>query len=127
VSAQRARADIFSLGLEILDRERDRYLVRAWLRAPGVTAGVGTVLSKDELEDLLAQVERQYADLQSPVKWEGRASPSIRLSWRLDQRGHVAGRIELQDRAEGWATVVRIRGDQSYLPRVALGLRLLLR
>jgi hypothetical protein len=127
VSPQRRRADIFHLGLEILDREGERFLVRAHLRAPGVTAGVGTVLAKDEIEDLLAQVERQYADFQSPVKWETRASPTIRLSWRLDQRGHVAGRIELQDRAEGWVAAVRIRGDQSYLPRVALGLRLLLR
>jgi hypothetical protein len=123
----RPRAEIFSLALEIVDRVEDRFLVRAHLRAPGVTAGVGTVLSRDEMEALLTQVERQYQDFHAAVKWESRASPSVRVSWRLDHRGHVIGRVELQDRAEGWVAAVRIRGDQSYLPRVALGLRLLVR
>jgi hypothetical protein len=88
---------------------------------------VGTVLGRDEIEDLVAQVERQYADFGAPVLWQSRASPTVAASWRLDPKGHLEGRAEVRDRAEGWAATSRIRADQSWLPRVALGLRLLLR
>ena len=127
MSPRRPTVEIFGCSLEILDREGDRFLVRARLRAPGLAAGSGTVVQRAELEDLLAQVERQYADLDGPVSWETEASPTVKVGWRIDGKGHLVGRTELRDRAEGWAATVRIRADQSYLPRVALGLRLLLR
>lgn len=121
------RAEIFALTVQLIDREADRYLVRAHLRGPGLSAHVGTVITTPEWKDLLGQVERQYADFSTAVRWQNRASPQIRLAWRLDGRGHLEGRVELRDPAEGWIARVEIKGDQSYLPRVALGLRLLLR
>lgn len=127
MSPSRPRVEIFGCVLEVLDREGDRFLVRARLKAPGLAGGAGTVVHRQELEDLLDQVERQYADLDGVVSWETGASPTVRVGWRIDKRGHLVGRAELRDRAEGWAATVRIRADQSYLPRVALGLRLLLR
>jgi hypothetical protein len=122
-----SRVDVFALTLQVVDREGSRLHVRAMLRGPGLSATVGTVVGRDELRALLEQLERQYADFKVPVRWETRASPSVHLSWRLDPAGHLDGRAEIRDRSEGWAASVRLRGDQSYLPRVALGLRLLVR
>ena len=72
------------------------------------------------------RASRQY-DLTRRVAWETRATPTLRLLWRIDSSGHVDGKTEMRDRAEGWSVSVRLRGDQSYLPRIALGLRLLAR
>ena len=121
------RVDVFALGLQVLSREEDRYQVRATLQGAGLKAAVATWIGRDEADDLLVQVERQHDDLTRRVAWETRATPTIRLQWRMDGSGHVDGKAEMRDRAEGWSVAVRLKGDQSYLPRIALGLRLLAR
>jgi hypothetical protein len=127
VKSEYGRVEIFALTLQLVRREDERLHVRASLQAGGLVVGVGTLLGRDEVHALLDQVERQYGDFKLPVAWETRASPTLRLMWRLDASGHLEGQVEVRDRAEGWAATVRLKGDQSYLPRIALGLRLLLR
>jgi hypothetical protein len=121
------RLDVFALRLEVLALEDDRFPVRATLQGAGLQATVATWIGRDEADDLLVQVERQHDDLTRRVAWETRATPTIRLQWRMDGSGHVDGKAEMRDRAEGWSVSVRLKGDQSYLPRIALGLRLLSR
>jgi hypothetical protein len=79
-----------------------------------------------ELGDLLAQIERQYRDFSQRVRW-GNAEGTLSLEWRVDPLGHVDGRLHLASPASGWGADAPIRGDQSYLPQIALGLRLRLR
>jgi hypothetical protein len=121
------RLDIFALRVHVLAREEDRFQVRATLQAAGLQAAVATWIGRDEIDDLLVQVERQHDDLTRRLAWETRATPTLRLLWRMDASGHVDGKVEMRDRAEGWSVSVRLKGDQSYLPRIALGLRLLAR
>jgi hypothetical protein len=121
------RLDVFALRLEVLAREEDRFQVRATLQAAGLQAAVVTWIGREEVDDLLVQIERQHDELARPVAWETRATPTLRVLWRMDASGHVDGKAEMRDRAEGWSVSVRLKGDQSYLPRIALGLRLLAR
>ena len=82
MSPIRPKVDVFGCSLEILDREGDRFLVRARLKAPGLAAGSGTVVQRGELEDLLEQVERQYANLAGVVSWATQAAPTVKVGWR---------------------------------------------
>ncbi len=119
--------DIFALRIHSTARDDDRIQVRATLQAAGLQAAVDTWIGRDEIDDLLVQIERQHEDLKRPLAWATRATPTLRVQWRIDASGHVDGKAEMRDRAEGWSVSVRLRGDQSYLPRIAIGLRLLAR
>jgi hypothetical protein len=127
VSKERTKLEVFALAVQVLAREEERFHVRANLQSSGLVAAVLTYLGRDEAGDLLQQIERQYADFQAEVRWSTREAPTMSVAWRLDPLGHLEGEARVQDDSEGWSATVRIRGDQSYLPRVALGLRLLLR
>ena len=50
----------------------------------------------------------------------------VDLRWRLDDKGHLKGRMKLDDIGT-WTFETELEADQSYLPKMALGLRLLLR
>ena len=118
---------VFGLTLHVEEMEEDQFRMRAVYRIPALTAGITLYATRDELADLLAQIERQYHAFDKEVAWRvDRAGRVIDLGWGLDSIGHVTeGRVRM---VEGdWALDARLDGDQSYLPSIALGLHLLLR
>lgn len=121
--------EVFNLALHIeLHREHD-FRARAVFRGPGMTAALTIWPSRDALRNLLEQIERQYHDFSHVVSWRtGSADKSLELGWSLTSLGHVdAGHAALVDRVSRWEAKGTLRGDQSYLPRIAMGLQLLLR
>ncbi len=104
------------------------YHARAVLRSRGLRASLTTLVDLDVagLEDLLQQIEAQYGDFKQPVHWRS-GDGQIDIRWQLDELGHATGRIRLDDPMGEWRLDAPLVGDQSYLPQMALGLRLLLR
>jgi hypothetical protein len=100
--------------------------VRAVLRTAGLMASAHLDLSRADLEALLGQLERQYRDFSRGVDWEPEAG-GLHLAWRLDAFGHASGRLRLGSVPSGWTVEAPLKGDQSYLPQAALGLRIQLR
>ena len=120
------KVEIFGLGLLIRPTE-EGFHARAEYRHNGLTASVHSLvaLREGELQDLLEQIERQYNDFAVPVRWRS-AGGAVELAWDLDALGHARGRLRLED-GHAWTLDVALVGDQSYLPKMALGLRLLVR
>ena len=121
--------EIFNLALRVEPLGKDGYRARAVYRGPGVSGGITIWPSEDALQNLLQQIERQYHDFEHEVVWNTEtADKRIELSWSMNQLGHVEqGHALLVDRVSRWKLQGALRGDQSYLPRVAMGLQLLLR
>lgn len=123
------RLEVFQVELlgEVVEGQGVR--VRAFLRLPGLTAGLTLWPEEAELKDLLGQIEGQYHDFKQPVRWEvARDGKRLSLAWTLDALGHVQeGEASLEDGAARWQAAGPLTGDQSYLPRIAMGLQLLLR
>lgn len=83
-------------------------------------------MSDADTSSLLQQVEQQYADFTRSVAWStSEDQDRLEVAWNLNGNGHAEGRYEL--RSAGWRIEATLDGDQSYLPKLALGLRLLLR
>ncbi len=127
------KVDVFDLSLLIrrngADGEpADGFHARAVFRTRGLTASLTTLVdvSVAEAQDFLEQIETQYADFGAPVDWRT-GDGLIDLQWSLDELGHATGRILLEDPTREWRLEAPLVGDQSYLPQMALGLRLLLR
>jgi hypothetical protein len=120
--------DLFGLTLQFRGKPEGGYHARGVFRSRGLTATLSSLVpfAAPEIEDLLAQIERQYADFDHPVAWRTRDG-RLELGWALDRLGHAAGRITLRDASGDWVLRAPLVGDQSYLPRMALGLRLVLR
>ena len=124
---------IFGLGL-LVRREHDdgsgtpEFHARAVYEADGISASLTTLvaLQGKHLEDLLQQIEAQYGDFRKQVVW-GSVDTLLEVRWQLDELGRATGRVRLEDPARGWRLDASLAGDQSYLPQMALGLRLLLR
>ncbi|MDF1700514.1 MAG: hypothetical protein P1V36_05080 [Planctomycetota bacterium] len=133
MSHEPVKVEIFDLGLLIRRKSEggqlpDAYHARAVFRTRGLTASLTTLvdLTPAEIEDLLQQIETQYGDFRQAVAWRS-ADGLLDLGWQLDELGHAAGRIRLEDPMGEWRLDAPLVGDQSYLPQMALGLRLLLR
>ncbi|MDA1193971.1 MAG: hypothetical protein O2894_02195 [Planctomycetota bacterium] len=133
MSHEAVRVDIFDLGLLIRrngseDGEPGAYHARAVFRARGLTASLTTLvdLGAVALTDLLQQIERQYGDFKQGVAWQS-GDGTLDVTWHLDELGHATGRLLLVDPRGEWRLQAPLIGDQSYLPQMALGLRLLLR
>lgn len=126
MSQRPVKVEIFGLGLLIRATD-DGFHARAEYRHNGLTASVRSLVSlgRAHLQDLLDQIERQYSDFAVPVRW-GSADGAIHVDWQLDPLGHARGRLKLVDN-DAWSLDVALDGDQSYLPKMALGLRLLVR
>ena len=133
MSNEPVKVDIFDLSLLIRRNGEggtvpDDYHARAVFRARGLTASLTTLvdIQPSELEDLLHQIEAQYGDFRQQVQWRS-ADGQLDVRWQLDELGHASGRIRLEDPMREWRLDAPLEGDQSYLPQMALGLRLLLR
>ena len=120
--------NLFGLTLQFRGKPEGGYHARGVFRSRGLTATLSTLVpfATGEIEDLLGQLERQYVDFEQPVAWRPRDG-RLELTWTLDRLGHAAGRILLRDASGDWVLRAPLVGDQSYLPRMALGLRLVLR
>lgn len=133
MSHEPVKVDIFDLSLLIRrngepGQVHDDYHARAVFRTRGLTASLTTLvdLAVPDLEDLLTQIEAQYGDFRKAVTWRS-ADGQLDVRWQLDELGHATGRIRLEDPMGEWRLEAPLVGDQSYLPQMALGLRLLLR
>ena len=121
------KVDILGLGLLVRGTPADGYRARGVYRGRNLELVFGALIdiTKAELDDLLAQIERQYGDFSRKVHWLT-ADGMVDLRWRLDDKGHLTGRMRLDD-IGSWTFETELEADQSYLPKMALGLRLLLR
>ncbi len=120
--------EVFGLTLSV-EMLEDGIRMRALYKQTAVRGGFTVWPSQAQLGELLAQIERQYHDFEQPVDWTlDVGDKHLSLAWTLDGLGHVqAGRLRMADAAAGWSLQGRLSGDQSYLPRIAMGLQLLLR
>mgnify|MGYP001822013369 CR=1 FL=1 len=127
MSPEPVKVDVLGLGLVVRGTPADGYRARGVFRGKRVELAFSTLIdiSHAELDDLLAQIERQYGDFSRKVHWYT-SDGMVDLRWRLDDRGHLTGRMKLDDLGS-WTFETEIEADQSYLPKMALGLRLLLR
>ncbi len=121
--------EIFNLALRVEPLGKDGYRARVVYRGPGVSGGLTIWPSEDGLMNLLQQIERQYHDFNHHVAWRTEtADKRLELAWSMNTLGQVErGHVVLVDRVSRWELEGELRGDQSYLPRVAMGLQLLLR
>lgn len=119
-------AEIFALKLYFETPPGPSWRVRTVLRSAGLIGSAHVNLTREEVGDLLGQIERQYGDFSRPVRWQN-AEGSLGLDWNLDPLGHVTGRLRLRSLSSHWSLEAPLKGDQSYLPQLALELRLLLR
>lgn len=127
------KVEVFDLGMLIRRNAEDglapdAFHARAVFRTRGLTASLTTLvdISAAELGELLRQIELQYGDFRAEVAWRS-GDGQIDVRWKLDELGRAAGRIILEDPMGEWRLDAPLVGDQSYLPQMALGLRLLLR
>ncbi len=120
--------EIFGLTLSV-EKLEDGIRMRTMYKQTAVRGGFTIWPTQAQLEELLAQIERQYHDFSEPIDWTLEvAEKRLSLAWTLDALGHVhEGRLRMSDGAAGWALEGRLSGDQSYLPRIAMGLQLILR
>lgn len=126
MSREPVKVDLF--GLQLLVRPTDEgFHARVVYRAAGLTASLSSLVELDEqaLRTLLDGIGRQYADFGQPVDWHS-PDGSVHVGWTLDALGHARGSVELRDGGR-WSLRATLTGDQSWLPAMALGLRLLLR
>ena len=110
-----------------VDVASERATVRCDVEHHRLQAASDVALGSREVADLLDQVEQQYTNFGQTVAWVGaeRAAGTLHLSWSLNSNGHAQGRYTLS--SPTWRIEGDLDGDQSYLPTLALGLRLLLR
>ncbi len=127
MSPEPVKVDLLGLGLLIRGTAADGFRARAVYRSGGLELALQVLVefAAAELRDLLDQIERQYGDFSRAVRWRA-AAGRIEIAWQLDERGHLRGRLRLDDRGR-WCFETDLEADQSYLPKMALGLRLLLR
>jgi hypothetical protein len=128
VSRRSDRIEILGLGLLVLRRpDSEDFSALATYRGEGIEMRLPELLYllRTEVENLLGQIEGQYADFGRKVHW-GTVDGLLHLEWAMDERGRLAGRLVL-DAPGRWRFEGVLAGDQSYLPPMALGLRLLLR
>ena len=126
MSSGRPEINLFGLVLRFDVCRDDLVYVSGAYGRGGVHALVTLYLRSEDLQALLEQIERQYQDFGEPVRWKAGVGESyVAYDWRLDQRGHASGRFELC--GGRWTLAGDVDGDQSYLPQIALGLRLMLR
>ena len=127
MSPEPVKVDLLGLGLLVRGTPADGYRARGVYRGRNLELAFSALIdiSQPELEDLLKQIERQYSDFSRKVHWHT-ADGMVDLRWRLDDKGHLSGRMRLDD-VGAWTFVTELEADQSYLPKMALGLRLLLR
>ena len=121
--------EIFQLEFTLQDVEGEGLRGRALYRTPGLSAGLTLWPEAADLQALLEQIEAQYHDFEQPLDWTmQQGQKRMRLAWVVDALGHIGeGRVELEDVGLAWSASGRLHGDQSYLPRIAMGLQLLLR
>ncbi len=121
--------EIFQLEFTLQDVEGEGLRGRALYRTPGLSAGLTLWPTPEDLQALLDQIEAQYHDFEKPLDWTmHQGQKRMRLNWVVDALGHIGdGRVELEDTGLLWSASGRLHGDQSYLPRIAMGLQLLLR
>jgi hypothetical protein len=121
--------EIFQLEFTLQDVEGEGLRGRALYRTPGLSAGLTLWPEASDLQALLDQIEAQYHDFEKPLDWSMRQGKKrMRLTWGVDALGHIGdGRVALEDEGLAWSVSGRLHGDQSYLPRIAMGLQLLLR
>ncbi len=127
MSPEPVKVDILGLGLLVRGTPGDGYRARGVFRGKNIELTFSALvdITADEMSDLLGQIERQYGDFSRKVHWYT-SDGMVDLRWRLDDRGHLTGRMKLDD-IGSWTFETEIEADQSYLPKMALGLRLLLR
>ena len=121
--------DLFGVRLttERVDRHESFAAVRCEIESHRLQAVARVAMGPHEATALLEQIERQYADFAQPVAWSTALdSGELEVSWTLNANGHAQGRFALKNRPH-WRVEGELDGDQSYLPKLALGLRLLLR
>ena len=121
------KVDILGLSLVVRGTQADGYRARGVFRGGGAELAFKTLIeiSADEMQLLLGQIEHQYGDFSKEVHWST-ADGMVDLRWQIDELGHLSGRMRLADNAR-WNFETELEADQSYLPKMALGLRLLLR
>jgi len=127
MSPEPVKVDLLGLTLLIRGTVQDGYRARGVFRGRSVELAFRTLidLRHAELSDLLRQIESQYSDFSQAVRWST-GDGMVEIGWRLDDRGHLSGNMKLDDLGS-WRFETRLEADQSYLPPMALGLRLLLR
>jgi len=121
------KVELLGLGLTMRGTVVEGFHARGVYRNGGVTLALHGLVeaAAAEIEDLLRQIEQQYGDFSREVAWRT-ADGRIDIGWQLDDRGHLRGRLRLDDPGR-WRFETALEADQSYLPKMALGLRLLLR
>ena len=120
--------DLFGVRLtvESVDRKLPGAALRCEVDTHRLTAVTRIGLTARQAADLLTQVEHQYNDFGRSVSWASdNGASEIGISWTLNTNGHAQGRFELK--SPYWRVEGELDGDQSYLPKLALGLRLILR
>lgn len=120
---------VFNLTLYLEQLEDARFRARAIHRAAGMTAGITFWPTREALESLLGEIERQYQDFEHVVTWTHESeNRSLALRWQLNPLGHVEeGEAQIRDGVARWETRAPLVGDQSFLPGIAMGLHLVLR
>ncbi|MDJ0522786.1 MAG: hypothetical protein QNJ90_12025 [Planctomycetota bacterium] len=126
MSPEPVKIDILGLNLVVRGTPSEGFRARGVFRGHGAELAFAHLVDIEtrEVEDLLRQIERQYGDFSRKVHW-WTEDGMVDLRWTLDERGHLRGRIRLVDAR--WEFETELQADQSYLPKLALGLRLLLR
>ena len=120
--------DLFGVRLivESVDAEDPVASVRCEIETHRLQAVTRLEVGVRQAEDRLNQVERQYTDFNHAISWVSNSGPSeLDLTWTLNANGHAQGHFALE--SPHWRAEGALDGDQSYLPKLALGLRLLLR
>ena len=128
MSRRSDRVEILGLSLLVMHRpDNEDFSALASYRTEGVEMRLPELLYllRPEIENLLGQIEAQYADFGRKVHW-ATVDGLLHLEWAMDERGRLSGRIVLHA-GERWRFEGALAGDQSDPPPMALGLRLLLR
>ena len=123
----KSEPDLYVFGLALTFERpppHEKPVARAVYMGPGLKATMTLTIEDAEIQDLLEQVERQYADFSQPVRWR-QGEGELALQWDMSPIGHASGTVHMK--AYDWTLDAPLRGDQTYLPKMALGLRLLLR
>ncbi len=116
-----------TLTVESVDREGSFVTARCEVEDHHLRAAARVLINAALAESLLQQVERQYTDFGQRVTWSSVEDfGQLDLTWTMNTNGHAQGQFTLQNNPH-WRVEGELDGDQSYLPKVALGLRLMLR